>query len=415
MPRRCATHRASALLQFPAVPRLIDKRGTIAVADIFISYSKPDRDKVAMLAAYLESEGWTVWWDRNLTAGEPYRDEIMRELVAARAVIALWTPSSIKSDFVRAEAGRAKADGKLIPVKTDDVGYGDIPLPFGEMHTERLVRQALIRAAVVAQLAKPIAHPSGLWLATKLIRYQAITWFGIIGGTITLFANLRGILHLTAWANWLVSHWREWSHALLHWLLSLVQIRVPPPWVPVLTFAIFAILIAFGQWLLYTAARTGAGHHDAVLPDEPAINWKKMVMVVAFQALLIITMGVVSGLFSLRSTAMVATFVLMNIFGPGALLVLLSKHRVKCFISVAITIVFCVVMVVPDNRATEGSNAAIGNFLAFGLVPAVMLTIAPINALTKRLCFLATGVVILIGLNELSKYAHAIRTFLMLQ
>jgi hypothetical protein len=28
-----------------------------------------------MLAAYLESEGWTVWWDKNLNPGEPYRAE----------------------------------------------------------------------------------------------------------------------------------------------------------------------------------------------------------------------------------------------------------------------------------------------------------------------------------------------------
>src|SRR5215468_5045188 len=105
------------------------------MADIFISYSKPDRDKVVLLAAYLESEGWSVWWDTNLAVGDPYRDEIMKQLATARAVIVLWTPTSVKSDFVRAEAGRAKADGKLIPAK-DGVSYGDIPLPFGEMHTE---------------------------------------------------------------------------------------------------------------------------------------------------------------------------------------------------------------------------------------------------------------------------------------
>ena len=45
----------------------------------------------------------------------------MKQLAAARAVIVLWTQNSIKSDFVRAEAGRAKADGKLIPVKESDV------------------------------------------------------------------------------------------------------------------------------------------------------------------------------------------------------------------------------------------------------------------------------------------------------
>jgi hypothetical protein len=168
--------------------------GGIAVADVFISYSKADRDKVVTLAAYLESEGWSVWWDKNLNPGEPYRDEIMRELATARAVIVLWTQNSIKSDFVRSEAGRAKADGKLIPVKTDDVGYGDIPLPFGEMHTEGLSSKELIRAAVVSQLEKPMVQPSTLWVATKTLRYQILAWVGIVGGAITLFTNIRGRL-----------------------------------------------------------------------------------------------------------------------------------------------------------------------------------------------------------------------------
>jgi len=77
----------------------------------------------------------------------------MKQLVAARAVIAIWTPNSIRSDWVRAEAGTAKREGKLIPVKTADVAYADIPLPFGKMHTENVASTDLIRAAVVAQLA----------------------------------------------------------------------------------------------------------------------------------------------------------------------------------------------------------------------------------------------------------------------
>jgi hypothetical protein len=78
------------------------------LADIFISYSKPDRDRVVMLAAYLESEGWTVWWDTKLAVGDGFRDEIVKQLCAARAVIVFWSQSSVKSDFVRAEAGRAR-------------------------------------------------------------------------------------------------------------------------------------------------------------------------------------------------------------------------------------------------------------------------------------------------------------------
>jgi hypothetical protein len=91
---------------------------------------------------------------------------------------------------VRAEAGRAKAEGKLIPVKTTDVAYADIPLPFGEMHTENVGSTELIRAAIVAQLAKPAVEPSAGALLAKGFKYEVLTWFGIIGGAMTLFTAI---------------------------------------------------------------------------------------------------------------------------------------------------------------------------------------------------------------------------------
>src|ERR1700730_2728776 len=125
------------------------------MADIFISYSKSDRELALKLSAFLESEGWSVWWDKSLGAGDAYRDEIMKQLAFARAVITIWTENSVKSDWVRAEAGRAKAEGKLIPVKVSRLTYHDIPLPFGEMHTEDVNALSLVKAAIIAQLSKP--------------------------------------------------------------------------------------------------------------------------------------------------------------------------------------------------------------------------------------------------------------------
>src|SRR5262249_61461045 len=100
------------------------------MADIFVSYSKADDALALKLSAFFESEGWSVWWDKSSAAADLYRDEIMKQLAAARAVITIWSPNSIKSDWVWAEAGRAKADGKLIPVNKPDAENADIPLPF---------------------------------------------------------------------------------------------------------------------------------------------------------------------------------------------------------------------------------------------------------------------------------------------
>ena len=42
------------------------------MSDIFISYSKTDHALALKLSAFLEAEGWTVWWDRSLGAAAGY-------------------------------------------------------------------------------------------------------------------------------------------------------------------------------------------------------------------------------------------------------------------------------------------------------------------------------------------------------
>ena len=172
------------------------------MSDIFISYSKADRPVALKLSTFFEAEGWSVWWDKSLGVGDPYRDEIMKQMAAARAVITILSPNSIKSDWVRAEAGRAKADGKLIPVKTADVAYADIPLPFGEMHTENVGSTELIRAAIVAQLAKPAESLSPFRQITSTFKYQIL-----IGG-IVLYLAIWIVVNFTAYI-WDVDLFRQ--------------------------------------------------------------------------------------------------------------------------------------------------------------------------------------------------------------
>jgi TIR domain len=209
------------------------------MADIFISYSKSDHALALKLSAFLESEGWGVWWDKSLGAADLYRDEIMRQLAAARAVITIWTENSVKSDWVRAEAGRAKAEGKLIPVKTPDLTYADIPLPFGEMHTENIGSTDLIRAAIVAQLAKPAVTPSAFWQITNTFKYNILTWIGIVGSAITLFANLTGVLDLADRVRELVAHWHELNQIIWGWVFSLITVKVSEEFVPIISFIVF--------------------------------------------------------------------------------------------------------------------------------------------------------------------------------
>jgi len=68
------------------------------VADIFISYSKARRAETIDVAAELESHGFTVWWDKDISPGETFRDVINAELAKARAALIIWTPTSVKSN-----------------------------------------------------------------------------------------------------------------------------------------------------------------------------------------------------------------------------------------------------------------------------------------------------------------------------
>jgi len=107
------------------------------MADVFISYASEDRDRVRPLAEALQSRGFSVWWDRELAAGQDYAALIERELKAAKAVIVVWTKGATLSNFVRDEAGRARDEGRLVPVMLDKV---EIPLGFGAFQAEDFTR-----------------------------------------------------------------------------------------------------------------------------------------------------------------------------------------------------------------------------------------------------------------------------------
>ena len=65
------------------------------MAGIFVSYSRADRDIAAKIVAALEAEGWTVWWDTRLIAGEQWDEVIEREINAASCVLVVWSPLSV--------------------------------------------------------------------------------------------------------------------------------------------------------------------------------------------------------------------------------------------------------------------------------------------------------------------------------
>ncbi len=90
------------------------------MADVFVSYSRSDKARVAPLVAAIEAKGWSVWWDPAIDAGQQFDDQIDAELQAASAVLVVWTPTSVASRWVRGEARDAAERGILVPVRFED-------------------------------------------------------------------------------------------------------------------------------------------------------------------------------------------------------------------------------------------------------------------------------------------------------
>jgi len=105
------------------------------LADIFVSYARNDKGLVAPLVAALEAEGWSVWWDPEITPGEEFDSLISRELEGARSVVVVWTAGSVDSRWVRGEARDAADRGALVPVR---FGQAKLPIDFRAVHTTDL-------------------------------------------------------------------------------------------------------------------------------------------------------------------------------------------------------------------------------------------------------------------------------------
>ncbi len=85
------------------------------MADIFLSYNREDQAIARRFAEAFEHAGLSVWWDVTLRSGEAYDEVTEAALRGAGAVVVLWSPRSVVSRWVRAEATLADRAGTLVP------------------------------------------------------------------------------------------------------------------------------------------------------------------------------------------------------------------------------------------------------------------------------------------------------------
>src|SRR4051812_15412870 len=96
---------------------------------VFISYARADKRRVARLVSALRKLGFEPWWDDDISAGASWEQTIEKALAEADSVIVCWSPASIASENVRSEARVARARGRLLQVFLEPC---EPPLFFGE-------------------------------------------------------------------------------------------------------------------------------------------------------------------------------------------------------------------------------------------------------------------------------------------
>jgi TPR repeat protein len=118
------------------------------VADVFISYSKFDRVIAESLADDLKAEGFDVWWDFQLYAGDDFHEMIRAEIAKAKAAVVIWSEKSVASRWVRGEAQEADDGNKLISTSAPGFDERKVPINFRALHCEPVLNRARIIAAI---------------------------------------------------------------------------------------------------------------------------------------------------------------------------------------------------------------------------------------------------------------------------
>jgi hypothetical protein len=111
------------------------------MADIFLSYSRKNASVVRELVAHLEKQDWSVFWDRDMMAGNDFERHLEKELGQAKAVLVVWSQYSVESSWVRAEANDALERQCYVPIRMDN---SILPLIFRSTETIDLTRWPMV-------------------------------------------------------------------------------------------------------------------------------------------------------------------------------------------------------------------------------------------------------------------------------
>lgn len=105
------------------------------VADVFISYKREDRPRIAIIAELLSDLGLSAWFDASLVSGDTWQSVINREVGQASAMLVCWTPQAVNSVQVMREVLEGVRRRIYAPVLLADC---DLPAELNRTHMPNL-------------------------------------------------------------------------------------------------------------------------------------------------------------------------------------------------------------------------------------------------------------------------------------
>lgn len=169
------------------------------MSQIFLSYKRENKESVQRVVQALRAAGLSLWWDQDITPDAPWEQTIERELEASKVVIVAWSQAAVASENVKAEARRARNQGKLIQIFVEPC---EPPLFFGERQGVDLsswngdagdhrFQTVLTAVRAILEGKRP---PQGVGYAPKKRAPWAMltALFVIVTGALSFVSNLGG-------------------------------------------------------------------------------------------------------------------------------------------------------------------------------------------------------------------------------
>lgn len=151
-------HAPPAAVEAPADARTEDDEADTAEPapeaaghyDVFLSYSRPNAEKMRRLRTDLRAAGLNVWTDENLNIGTPSWKRAVEEAIRrTHSLVVLMTPESKGSEWVERELNSAIAHNKpIFPLLVRGNGKNAIPFMLNSYQYIDLRREPDYRAGV---------------------------------------------------------------------------------------------------------------------------------------------------------------------------------------------------------------------------------------------------------------------------